>query len=479
MEKDVLRHLHINEKGVAIATAMSVVLILALLGAGLLLLSMREMNISLKSESSNQAFHVAEAGVEYATNKILNGEILSDYPDTTVTFGAGEFVVSIDREVDYDTPQVTYTITSTGIVEDAQATQTGWLPSLINEVIPVAFAADNQKTLQVEMKQTKPFTEYVFFMDEKQDADNYDFISYYQKMNYHYDVVTGSVHANGHDYGDLTQNYDLSIYSWNTNYPVFNGKVTYVEGINIYKKNGTGPDFDSSFSSNPEQISKVDFSAAEVTNDFDYFKNEAGEAWKFSGDTTIILNGGNVEINGINKGAIPQNGVIYIYNGDASVSGTLDGRLTIVSAGGGTSEGNIKIVNNITYANENIEPSASASVDMLGLIAKKDIYVPNTVQDGVKVDAVMIAREGSIWYENWGTRSQKYDYTDHFVVNGSLIQHTDYDQATGNKRRMGHVNTVGSPYGFLKRYNYDERLHYLEPPYFFKPDRSLYKITWK
>jgi len=490
MRKSIFGHLPSvkNERGMAIATVMIVVVILALLGTGLLLISMREVNMSLKSESSNQAFHVAEAGIDYATNKILDGEVLVDFSDTK-TFGPGEFKVDVVRAIDYTIPRVTYTITSVGTVEDTQATKTGWLPSIINKIAPVALAADNQKTLEVEMKQISPFFGYVFFMDKKQDLDNYDFISYCQKISNHYDVVTGSVHANGHDNlalnhdlalnYDLALNHDLSIYSWNTNYPVFNGKVTYVEGINIYKKNGTGPYFDSSFSPNPEQVSKVDFSAAGIANDLDYFKNEAGEAWKFNGDTIIVLEGGNVKINGINKGAIPQSGVIYVYNGDASVSGILDGRLTIVSAGGGTSEGNIKIVGDVTYADGNIIPSETASDDMLGLIAKKDIYIPNTVSNGVKVYAIMLAKEGSIWYENWGTRSHKYDYTDHFVVNGSLIQHTDYDKTTGNKRRMGHVNTTGSPYGFLKRYNYDKRLNYLEPPYFFKPDKSLYEIIWK
>ena len=183
MRKNIFGHLPNvkNEKGMAIATVMIVVAILALLGTGLLLMSMREMNISLKSESANQAFHVAEAGIDYATNKILDGEILTDYPDTTVTFGAGKFIVSIDREVDFSQtpPQATYSITSTGIVEDTQAT--GWLPSIINKIAPVAFAADNQKTLEVEMKQISPFFGYVFFIDEKQDTDNYNFTSYYKK----------------------------------------------------------------------------------------------------------------------------------------------------------------------------------------------------------------------------------------------------------------------------------------------------------
>jgi len=503
MGKGILRHSHINEKGVAIATAMSVVLILALLGAGLLLLSMREMNISLKSESSNQAFHVAEAGVEYATNKISNGEIVTNYPDTTVSFGAGEFVVSIDREVDYNTPQVTYSITSVGIVEDSQATETSWLPSLINEIIPVAFAADNQKTIQVEMKQTKPFTEYVFFMDEKQDPDNYNFISC-KPGDPVGDEVTGSVHANGHNYITSTSTYDLSIYSVADGYPKFNGLVSYVNEINVNGKSyvdyseTSGPYF------NPKPA-KVDEVAFPATNDYTFLEGKAGNGWVLHGNTTITLKDNNPSSNDnnstleiVNDGInIPPltlssgNGVLYVKNGDVSVSGTLDGSLTIVSAGGGTSEGNIKIVGDITYAKEDIIPSETASDDMLGLIAEKDIYIPyNSAPSDISINAIMLAQNGSIWYEDWDSSSTMGGGGGGMVskgilaVNGSLIQKTDFGDASGTTGKGKHFGyTWGmvdkSKEGYYKNLNYDERLHYLEPPYFFKPNRSLYKITWK
>jgi len=458
----------INEKGVAIATAMFVVLILTLLGGALLLTSMREMNISLKSESSNQAFHVAEAGIEYATNKILNGEIVVDYPDTTVAFGPGKFVVSIDREVDYNIPQVKYTISSVGIVEDTQVTQVGWLPSLIDKLVPAAFADDNQKTLTVTMTQEQPFTEYVFFMDEKQDT-GYDFIAYYQ-MGSKYDVITGTVHANS----NAGLGYDLSIYSnIKTNgYPLFNGiidkdgdglvdeSVTYVNGINIVGN----PTF------KPVLPAKVDLATFPAINDYTFLENKAGYDWVFQGDTTVTLNENSLTINNVNKGLSSGNGVLYVHDGDVSVSGTLDGRLTIVSAGG-SSGGNIKIVGNITYANEDIVPSETASDDMLGLIANKDIVIPNTSSVD-SINATMLAENGSIWYESWDNSGMGSKGT--LTVNGSLIQKTDFDVIQVKGKHFGKIDS-----GFLKRYNYDKRLYYLEPPYFFKPDKSLYEIIWK
>jgi len=490
MKKDVLRHLRINEKGVAIATAMSVVLILALLGAGLLLLSMREMNISLKSESSNQAFHVAEAGVEYAMNKISNGEILSDYPDTTITFGAGEFVVSIDREVDFGQtpPQATYFITSTGIVEDTQSTETSWLPSLINEIIPTAFAADNQKTLQVEMKQTKPFTEYVFFMDEKQDADNYNFTSYKKSgVPTVGDEVTGSVHANGNvdiNGVDNGLGYDLSIYSVVDGYPIFNGLVSYVNGINV---NGTIYDNDQAvpgpyFDPNPDEVTVTVFPESNDEMSLrEYADKSLGIIDAFGGDVMVEINGNSLSINGGSPITLQNdNNIIVVENGDIllSSSNDLDGKLTLVSV-----DGNIEISSNVQYEDKDLDPTIltdpenEISDDMLGLIAEKDIIVPylDSVPDNISIDAVMLAKTGSVWYVDWNNiKSGMSDLKGILTVNGSIIQKTDFDNSSGKGKHFGQIKK-----GFLKRYNYDKRLYYLEPPYFFKPNRSLYKITWK
>ncbi len=501
MRKNIFGHLPNvkNEKGMAIATVMIVVAILALLGTGLLLMSMREMNISLKSESANQAFHVAEAGIDYATNKILDGEILTDYPDTTVTFGAGKFIVSIDREVDFSQtpPQATYSITSTGIVEDSQATQTSWLPSLINKVIPVAFAADNQKTLEVEMKQTDPFTEYVYFMDEKQDPENYNFTSYYDKSlkDYIGDEITGTVHANG----NVGLGYDLSIYSKKDGLPIFSGvidkdgdgsideSVTYVNEIYIVGNNPT-------FNPPHKQVTEVAFPA---TNDFSYVRQEIDEGkwngWIYSGDVEVTLNGTSLQVDSDNLSLSDGSNVLYVEDGNVTINeGVLDGRLTIMSAGGSSDDGDIEIDGNITYQN-GVVPSVDAN-DMLGLIANNDIVVSDDAPNDVFIDAVMLAKNGSIWYEYWsggwgggmggGMGGGKSKGT--ITVNGSLIQKTDYGDVWTGKGGKHFGYTWGMTdkddkvkTGYYKKLNYDERLHYSQPPYFFKPDRSLYEITWR
>ena len=228
-------------------------------------------------------------------------------------------------------------------------------------------------------------------------------------------------------------------------------------------------------------VDKVDFPA---TNDYTFLESKAGDDWVFSGDTTttITLNEENVSINNDSEVSIPQNGIIYVEDGDVEVSGILDGRLTIVSAGD-TTGGNIKIVNNITYQNPDIEPSETASNDMLGLIAENDIVILDSAPDIVTVDAVMVAKNGSIGYEYWdggGMGGGKSKGT--ITVNGSLIQKTDYGDVWTGKggKHFGYTwGMSGSKAGYYKKLNYDERLHYSQPPYFFKPDRSLYEITWR
>ena len=271
-------------------------------------------------------------------------------------------------------------------------------------------------------------------------------------------------------------------------YPIFNGLVTYVNEIKI------GGDGIPAFNPPYERVETVTFP---VNSDYTFLESKAGSDWKFNGNTTIELNGGDVSINNegaINEGAIPSHGVIYVKDGNVEVSGILDGKLTIVSAGG-TAGGNIEIVADITYQNPDIVPSETASNDMLGLIAEKDIIIPyvDSSPPDLFIDAIMISKEGSIWYEDWDSNSTMGGGGGGMVgkgvltVKGSLIQKTDFGDVPGTGGKGKHFGYGWGmtdkddkvKTGYYKKLNYDERLHYSQPPYFFKPDRSLYEITWR
>ncbi len=99
----------------------------------------------------------------------------------------------------------------------------------------------------------------------------------------------------------------------------------------------------------------------------------------------------------------------------------------------------------------------------LGLVASDFVRVmhsPNQASSAVTVDAAILTLQHSFMVDNYGsgsTNPQPY-----LTVHGALAQ-----------RYRGAVGTVGAT-GYLKDYNYDDRLHVLLPPYLF----SLSTAGW-
>jgi hypothetical protein len=216
----------------------------------------------------------------------------------------------------------------------------------------------------------------------------------------------------------------------------------------------------------------------------------------YNGPTRIVLNGnGTMTVTspfttasaysacvGTNV-ALPSNGVIYVQNvpsgqsascsgsqnrlgypisndvtdygcrdGDAFVSGTLKGRLTIAT------ENNIIIVANTTYAT-----TGAASTDMLGLVANQFVQVYHPVSSGgnnltdsrtglfsnPQVHAAILALGHSFIVQNYDEGNQLGTIT----VSGVIAQ-----------KWRGPVGTSGGT-GYLKGYGYDSRMQYASPPY--------------
>jgi len=176
--------------------------------------------------------------------------------------------------------------------------------------------------------------------------------------------------------------------------------------------------------------------------------------------------------------ALPTNGVIYVQNvpstqtatctgsqirlgypissdvtdygcrdGDAFVSGTLRGRLTIAA------ENNIVVVGNTTY-----QTTGAASTDMLGLVANQFVQVYHPVNSSgtnlasftnPQIHAAMLALGHSFIVQNYDEGAQLGTIT----INGVIAQ-----------KWRGPVGTSGGT-GYLKSYGYDTRLQYASPPY--------------
>lgn len=225
----------------------------------------------------------------------------------------------------------------------------------------------------------------------------------------------------------------------------------------------------------------------------------AEPSFKFKGQVRICLNGTTMTVgkgktcteNLAYSGSLPSNGVVYVENikceglyspfqneyqstsecGNVYVKGTYSKPLTIAA-------GNDIIINgNLTHSGEE---------SMLGLIANNfiRIYHPtetivetreectrsgcrtveekrcvniSPVLENVTIEAAVLAIKHSFIVDNYNCGSSLGDLT----VVGAIAQ-----------KYRGAVGTSGGNTGFLKNYNYDERLKTIEPPSFIEPVQS-------
>jgi len=184
----------------------------------------------------------------------------------------------------------------------------------------------------------------------------------------------------------------------------------------------------------------------------------------------------------------PQKYDINTYgcmDGDVFIKGTLKGRLTVAA------DNNIDVINSITYA------SGTGGSDLLGLVANNYVEIYHPVGDcgstaapcdnGSKVNGdydlddtaggltTPLANpeiDAAILAVNHTFRVQDYQYGDDsplgtIKVVGAIAQ--QYRGPVG----------VGSTSGYLKNYNYDQRLKYQSPPFFLNPIAAAWEIaTW-
>ena len=197
--------------------------------------------------------------------------------------------------------------------------------------------------------------------------------------------------------------------------------------------------------------------------------------WNNSGSTSALKR--NHPFREPNSGAfIPSNDVTQYGNpptspptggkcdGDAFVEGTLRGRLTIAA------ENNIVITDDIRYQ------GGTAGTDLLGLVANNYVEVFHPVSSGgsnlvsglnnLTIQAAILSVAHSFRVQNYNEGSSLGSLT----VDGVIAQKFrgpvgTFSQATGNS-----VN------GYLKDYEYDNRLRFMAPPYFLDPVQAAWIV---
>jgi hypothetical protein len=211
-------------------------------------------------------------------------------------------------------------------------------------------------------------------------------------------------------------------------------------------------------------------------------KNITDPAYRFTGKTSIVLNGTSMTVNGTSM-PLPPNGVVFVSNGacglpyqpldpynhpagcaDVSVRGTYADDLTIASDNDIIVDGNI----------------GRTGDKMLGLIANEFIRVyhpvirdptdptsctnaPGTMND-ITIDAAILSLAHSFTVDNYYCGAPLGRLT----LNGTIGQ--KYRGPVGR-------SSAGTPInGYLKRYTYDDRLRFRSPPHFLDPVQASWRL---
>jgi Tfp pilus assembly protein PilX len=219
-------------------------------------------------------------------------------------------------------------------------------------------------------------------------------------------------------------------------------------------------------------------------------KSIAASAYQFSGQTSIELTASNILVtpNGASSAttmAYPANGVIYVSNSTSGACSTAYSPFTAIlkSSTADDNCGNVYVKGiyssqKLTIAAENdivIEGNLSkqaGGTGILGLIANNfvRVYHPYPSQtsrsscgDGtgssgnsnLVIDAAVLAIQHSFIVDHYNCGAQLGD----LIISGAISQ-----------KFRGAVGTSGgSGTGYLKDYNYDNRLGYFSPPFFLEP----------
>jgi hypothetical protein len=238
----------------------------------------------------------------------------------------------------------------------------------------------------------------------------------------------------------------------------------------------------------------------------------AGPANTFTGQTKIVLNGNTMTItpNGgspMGPISVPTDGVVYVQNGagcsnsyspfTVTYPATSNCGNAIVDTGGGSYSGQLTIAaENDVIIDGNITRTSS-SADLLGLIANNFIRVKHPVCESTDLGCTNgtvteQAAKGDCDADNDGNRAVNgtgsnpdinidaallsIDHSfivDHYDCGGTLGTLT-VNGAISQKFR-GAVGTTGGT-GYIKDYNYDDRLRFQEPPHFFDPVQSAWHV---
>ena len=389
-----------------------------------------------KQVQLEQAFYLAEAGVERAAASVAAG---NEYDATlTGSLASGSYVAVIDC-----------TSHSGGAI-DVEITSTGTVGGV-------------SRTVTVHGLRRVSWARYALWYD--QEATSL--------------VIAAGDSFKGRVYSKPLMRFSNSGLSTNGK-AHFYDKVWTVPSY-IQYDSGAYPilDYGIVTSAEVQSIASVDFADLKAQT------QASSSGLVLNGNATIVLDGTTMKITNIPNGwtnrvvTIPENGIVYAkaysytkttYDyrgraytttvteaGDITVSGPngLNGQLTLVS------ENDINIVGHIRYASD---PATNPnSDDKLGLIAQDNVVVQTAAPNNLEVYAHILCKNGGFGVYNYNTGSSRGILKIYGGI-ANLIR-----------------NAVGTttPTGFLKNYIFDSRLARNPPPFYPKVVDELEWDWWE
>ncbi|MDX9893293.1 MAG: hypothetical protein RB292_02665 [Patescibacteria group bacterium] len=161
--------------------------------------------------------------------------------------------------------------------------------------------------------------------------------------------------------------------------------------------------------------------------------------------------------------AIPENGLIFVKD-NAWVDGTVNGnRVTVVAAKEPLDTGTADI-----FLNNDLLYTDKEGLDVIGLIAQRNVVIGLYSENDLEIDAVLIAKNGRRYRPDYGSTFQCGSTTvrDQFTLYGTTISYLTPYMDSGSS---GYNN---------RNYIYDPNTLYAPPPFF--PTTGEYQfISWE
>ena len=383
-----------NNRGQALILALVVFAVVGVLSTSLLTITSHQARMELRQVDGTILFYGAEAGIEEAKYRVKN------------VVGWLESKVGL---AEHDIGETKVTVTVTGPVDDFYT------------VTSTARWSNSNLTRTVSIKAKSPvstsMSPYMFFI-------NNGFLDIGPRTE-----IWGKVHSNKNVKisGPEVAPGDIDV--------IFDNKVTTANNLVLY--NGASLS-NITFSDSGYQEDVVPIPMPEVSA-LDYLKTIASPDGYYPNTISVEIIDNQVSIDGAAAVPLPTNGVIFCDK-DINIKGTLNGQLTVASMQ------TINITDNLKYADPT--DHYPNTLDILGLIADKDIQIHKDAPDILEINAAMTARTGKVWCKQGPGK-------DTLTIKGSVCSHQFSDFASPSGRIYNKI-----------KLHFDNNLLIKSPPYY-------------